>query len=335
MKSFEYVSPGSVGDAVRALGTTWGPAEILAGGTDLVALMKDYAVTPDRLVNIKKIRGLDSTTFSPSKGLTVGALVTLDQLANDQQVTRNYPALASALADAASPQIRNRATIGGNLCQRPRCWYFRNGYGLLAVDGQNKSLVLRGENRYHAILGNDGPAYFVSPSTIAPTLIALGAVITLQGGNGTRDLPLGNFYVTPTRPDEREHNLLPNEVLIGVRVPPPGAAQIAYYEIRQKHGFDWPIATATAVLSMDGQKVGHSTLMLSHVAPIPWRCTQAEAALTGRAVTFDVARAAADAELKNARSLGQNGYKIQVARTALARAVLQAAGIDPLTEGGR
>ena len=158
MKSFEYVSPASVSDAVRALGTTWGPAEILAGGTDLVALMKDYAVTPDRLVNIKKIRGLDSITFSVSTGLAVGALVTLDQLANDQQVTRNYPALASALADAASPQIRNRATIGGNLCQRPRCWYFRNGYGLLAVDGQSKSRVLLGENRYHAILGNDGPA---------------------------------------------------------------------------------------------------------------------------------------------------------------------------------
>jgi xanthine dehydrogenase YagS FAD-binding subunit len=334
MKSFEYVSPTSLGDAVSSLSTTWGGAEILAGGTDLVALMKDYAVTPNRVVNIKRIPGLNAVTFTPSNGLVAGALVTMDDLSRHPDVIRNFPALASALGDAASPQIRNRATIGGNLCQRPRCWYFRNGYGLLPSDDQGRSLVVQGENRYHAVLGNDGPACFVSPSTIAPTLISLGASITLQGPNGTRNLMLSDFYVTPTRLDQREHNLQANEILIEVRVPPPGGARVAYYEIRQKHGFDWPIATATAVLSMTAQTVTGATLMLSHVAPVPWRCAEAEAVLTGQSVTVDLARAAADAALKKARSLGQNGYKIPVARAALTRAILGAAGLDPLTEGG-
>ena len=154
MNSFEYASPSSLPDALGLLRPTWGSAEILAGGTDLVALMKDYVVTPSRLVNIKKIAGIGNVTLVHKKELRIGALVTLDQLAKHPLVTKHYPTLALAIGDAASPQIRHRATLGGNLCQRPRCWYFRNGYGLLALDTAGQSLVLKGDNRYHAILGN-------------------------------------------------------------------------------------------------------------------------------------------------------------------------------------
>ncbi len=151
MRAFEYVSPNTRAQAVSLLGTAWGNTEVLAGGTDLLALMKDDVVTPKRLVNLKDIKDLHGVSSS-AQGLRIGALTKLGDLADDANVGKNYPALAEALMEAASPQIRNMATIGGNICQRPRCWYFRNGLGLLAKDPNGKGLVAGGENRYHAIL---------------------------------------------------------------------------------------------------------------------------------------------------------------------------------------
>ena len=196
MRPFEYVSPSSRAQAVSLLGTTWGNTEILAGGTDLLALMKDDVVAPKRLINIKEIKDLRGVSSS-AQGLRIGALTTLGDLADDANVKKNYPALAEALIEAASPQIRNLATLGGNLCQRPRCWYFRNGLGLLPKDETGKELVAAGENRYHAILGNDGPAKFVSPSTVVPVLIAYGAMVRIEGPKGKRELPLEKFFVIP------------------------------------------------------------------------------------------------------------------------------------------
>ena len=190
MRPFDYVSPTTPGQAVSLLAKTWGQTEILAGGTDLLALMKDDVVKPKRLVNIKQIQQLHGVTTG-GQGLTIGALTTLSELAEDSNVVQNYPALAEALIEAASPQIRNMATLGGNLCQRPRCWYFRNGLGLLPKNEAGKDLVADGDNRYHAILGNDGPAKFVSPSTIVPALIAYGATVTLAGPRGSRNVPRG------------------------------------------------------------------------------------------------------------------------------------------------
>src|SRR5271166_4240087 len=187
MRAFEYTSPATKEQAVGLLGTSWGQAEILAGGTDLLALMKDDVVHPKRLVNIKEIADLRGVTAS-SQGLRIGALTTLGELADNVNVARDYPALAEALNGAASPQIRNLATLGGNLSQRPRCWYFRGGFGLLPKDDAGKDLVNDGDNRYHAILGNDGPAKFVSPSTVVPVLIAYGATIRITGPKGIREL---------------------------------------------------------------------------------------------------------------------------------------------------
>ena len=201
MRPFEYVSPSSRAQAVSLLGTAWGNTEILAGGTDLLALMKDDVVAPKRLINIKEIKDLRGVSLS-AQGLRIGALTTLGDLADDANVKKNYPALAEALIEAASPQIRNLATLGGNLCQRPRCWYFRNGLGLLPKDETGRELVAAGENRYHAILGNDGPAKFVSPSTVVPVLIAYGAMVRIEGPNGKRELPLEKFFVIP-RADRR------------------------------------------------------------------------------------------------------------------------------------
>ena len=329
MRPFEYASPTTKEQAVGLLGASWGQAEVLAGGTDLLSLMKDDVVRPKRLVNIKQIKEMSGVTVEP-KGLRIGALTTLGELADNVNVVKDYPALAEAINDAASPQIRNMATIGGNLCQRPRCWYFRGGFGLLPRSESGKDLVIDGENRYHAILGNDGPAKFVSPSSIVPVLMAYGAAIRLIGPRGMRELALERFYTIPKTETEREHDLKPNEILADVILPPIHDLRVAHYEIRQKQAFDWPLAVAAVALNMKGSELFGSRLVLGYVAPIPWRSGDGEVALNNAArihggISDDVAKAAADGALQNAKPLSHNAYKIQLAKVAVKRAILKAA----------
>jgi xanthine dehydrogenase YagS FAD-binding subunit len=326
MRPFEFATPTAKEQAVGLLGASWADAQVLAGGTDLLALMKDDVVSPKRLVNIKSLPGLNTIAMAAATGLRAGALVRLQELADNAQVRRHYPMLAAAADDAASPQIRNMATLGGNLCQRPRCWYFRNGFGLLPKDEAGKSLVLQGDNRYHAILGNDGPAYFVSPSSVAPALVALGARVRIFGPGGAREVPLEKFFVIPRSENEREHDLKANEIVTEIVVPPPGGARTAHYEVRQKEAFDWPLATASVALAMNGNNVRSARVVLGHVAPVPWLSAEAEAALVGKAINEQSADAAGRAAVSTAKSLGRNAYKIQLARVAVKRAIMQAAG---------
>ena len=325
MRAFEYASATTKEQAVGLLGTSWGQAEVLAGGTDLLALMKDDVVHPKRLVNIKEIAELHGIT-STSKGLRVGALTTLGDLADHADVIQNYPALADAVNEAASPQIRNLATIGGNISQRPRCWYFRGGFGLLPKDASGKDLVSQGEDRYHAILGNDGPAKFVSPSTIVPILVAYGASIRIIGPKGTRELPLEKYFLTPKTETEREHDLRPNEIISEVLLPEPGGVRAAHYEVRQKQLFDWPLAVAGVALRMNGNTVQSARVVMGYVAPVPWISAEGAQALAGQTISEDVAKAAAEAALQNAKPLRHNAYKVQLARVAVKRAILKAGG---------
>ena len=324
MRPFEYLSPNTRTQAISLLGSTWGSSEILAGGTDLLALMKDDILAPKRLINIKDIKDLRGVSSDPA-GIRVGALTTLGDLADDETVKKNYPALAEALWEAASPQIRNLATLGGNLCQRPRCWYFRNGLGLLPKGEAGKELVSEGENRYHAILGNEGPAKFVSPSTIVPILVAYGAKVRLQGLNSQRELPLEKFYVTPRNEGEREHDLRPNEMVTEVMVPAATNVKAAHYEIRQKEAFDWPLALAGVALKMRGSKVESARIVLGYVAPVPWPSPEAEKILAGQPINKDTAQKAAAAALANAKPLSHNAYKVKLARVAVTRAIMKAA----------
>jgi xanthine dehydrogenase YagS FAD-binding subunit len=324
VRPFEYATPKSKEQAVGLLAPNWSDAALLAGGTDLLALMKDDVVAPKRLVNVKGISGLDGISYNARTGLRVGALTRIADFADNADVRKHYPALAAVADDAASPQIRHMATMGGNLCQRPRCWYFRNGQGLLARQN-GKSLVLEGDNRYHAILGNEGPAYFVSPSSIAPALIAAAAKVRIFGPNGARELPLEEFYVIPKSENEREHDLRPNEIVTEILVPPPSGERYAQYEIRQKAAFDWPLATASVALRMSGNKVRAARIVLGHVAPIPWVSAEAPSALLNMALTEETANAAGVVAIKPAKSLSRNGYKIRLAQVAVKRALLQAA----------
>jgi len=325
VRAFEYVRPRSRQQAAELLGATWGDTEILAGGSDLLALMKDDVVHPRRLVDIKEIPELHAIRAAGA-GLSVGALVTLAELQDDPRVRQKYPALAQALDDAASPQIRNVATLGGNLCQRPRCWYFRGGHGLLAQGPGGESLVRKGDNRYHAILGNEGPAYFVSPSTIAPVLVAYGAKVRLFGPRGERELPLERFFRAPRSEEEREHDLAPNELVTEVVLPSAEGTRSANYEVRQKEAFDWPYATAAVVLRMNGSAAQSARIVLGHVAPFPWISREAEQAVTGNPLDEATAAAAGRAAVAAARPLSRNRHKVQLARVAVERALLAARG---------
>ncbi|MBI1786732.1 MAG: xanthine dehydrogenase family protein subunit M [Acidobacteria bacterium] len=323
MQPFEYANPTTVKEAVGLLGNKWDEAAVLAGGTDLISLMKDYVYSPKRLVNIKNIKELGGIRADKA-GLRIGAAATIDELAESPLVAKNFPSLAQAARGVTSPQIRNMGTVGGDLCQRPRCWYYRDGQGLLASPG-GRSLVTNGENKYHAILGNGGPAKFVSASSLGPALIALGATLTLQSSSGSRKVAADKFFVTPSAEGSREIALLPNELLTEILVP-MGGTKNATYEVRQKEALDWPLATASVALKMSGSTVSSARVVLGHVAPMPWAATQADQFLAGKSLTEAVAEDAAKAALSNATPLSQNAYKVQLARVAVKRALMAAAG---------
>lgn len=321
MHAFEYASPATLPDAFKLLGQQWGEVDVLAGGTDLLSLMKDEVHKPRRVVNIKGIKELGGIRATGST-VRIGATATLDELAESPVVRKMLPSLRTAALGVSSPQIRNMGTVGGDLCQRPRCWYFRGGHGLLArKDG--RSLVPNGENKYHAILGNKGPAYFVSPSSLGPALVALGATIKLASAQGTREIEASRFFVTPSSDAGRETAILPYEILTEIVV--PAAMRNATYEVRQKHALDWPLATASVAVKMKGAAVESARVVLGHVAPTPWAATQADQMLAGKTITPDVAEQAARAALADATPLSQNAYKVQLARVAVKRALLEVA----------
>jgi xanthine dehydrogenase YagS FAD-binding subunit len=321
MKAFEYASPTSVDDAVKLLGDS---AEPLSGGTDLIGRMKDYVTSPDRVVYLKDVKALSGISYDQNVGLTIGAGTTLAELLAHAGTKEHLPALWQATSEVGTPQIRNMATVGGNLLQRPRCWYYRAGNGLLGMkDG--KSLVRAGDNRYHAIFMTDGNALFVSPSSLAVPLIALGAKATVVGAKGERTVAVEDLYQVPKKEGDRELTLSPGEVLTKVVVP-RGAGKNASYEARQKQAHDWPLVMASVNLTMDGNQVSGGRVVVYGVAPIPWRSEAAERAIKGREVSEQTATAAAEAAVEGARPLSMNAYKVALTRTCVKRALLAAVG---------
>jgi len=323
MQAFEYVSPTTLQAAAQLLAEAKGEAAVLAGGTDLLSLMKDRIVSPGRVVDLQKLRELKRIEFQSGSGLRLGALVTLDELIDNADVQQHYPALVQAAQGVSSPQIRSVGTVGGDLCQRPRCWYYRAGYGLLATY-QGKPLVPDGDNRYHAILGNSGPAYFVSPSSLGPALLALGAKVRLHGPEGARELEIEKFFVTPTSESESEHALKPHEIVTEIVVPAANGIKMAVYEVRQIEALDWPLAAAAVALSLQGDSVGRARVVLGHVAPVPWPSPEAEQALVGKTFIDELADEAGKAAVGKATPLSKNAYKVQLARVAVKRALLRA-----------
>jgi xanthine dehydrogenase YagS FAD-binding subunit len=328
MNSFEYASPTDLESAIGLLGTRWGEAEILAGGTDLVTSLKQGIVSPKRLVSLKAIPELKGIEVSGNV-VQIGAMTPLVELLEHETIRKNFPAITQAIEGIGSPQIIAMGTIGGDLCQRPRCWYYRQGFGLLGqLDGE--SLIPHGDNRYHAIFGNEGPAYFVSASSLGPPLIALGATLEIAGPKGkTRQVAVAEFFRTPKSADERENVLGADEVVrrISIPVSRSGGAN-ATYEVRQRQGLDWPLVTASVAF---GRGYGRTAeIVLGHVAPKPWRVPEAAALLEDvRRLDEQLATRIAEAAVHSAKPLSKNAYKVRLVKTAVKRAILAAAEHSP------
>jgi xanthine dehydrogenase YagS FAD-binding subunit len=326
VKAFAYVDATTPQEALAALGRERGRTLPLAGGQDLLALMKDYIVTPERVVNVKALPTTIAVPAGPSADVVVlGAAARLADVAAHEALRKTLPALAQAAGEVGTPQIRNVGTVGGNLCQRPRCWYFRNEEFFCRKKGGAQCFAEDGENQFHAILGNDGHCHIVHPSSLAVPLLAYGATVRIASPKGERDVPIEDFFAMPGRAVYTEHVLEPDELVTEVRVPVRRNVRSATYELRYKQAFDWPIAFASVALAMDGERVRSARVVLGAVAPVPWRSPAAEQALAGQLPTADVAERAAQAAVAGAQPMSGNAYKVQVARTAVKRAILKAA----------
>jgi xanthine dehydrogenase YagS FAD-binding subunit len=326
VKAFSYVNPKNEKEAIGALSAEPDKVMPLAGGQDLLARLKDYIAQPDRVVNVKS--ALDATAVPmPGGGLKIGAAMKMADLAENAQVAKLYPAIALAAVEVGTPQIRNQGTVGGNLNQRPRCWYFRNEEFVCFKKGGSVCFSPNGENQFHAIFGN-GPSFIVHPSSLAVPSVAYGATFRIAGPKGERMVAAADYFTMPTLQNVRTENVLaPNELLTHVILPAPGPVKSGHYEVRYKESHDWPIAFATVVLAMAGDTIKSARVVMGAVAPIPWRSQAAEAALAGKPLNEATAAAAAEAAVREAKPLSQNAYKVQVAKTAVKRAILNAAGI--------
>jgi len=326
VKAFAYVDAKNEKEAVTALKFVGGVAMPLAGGQDLLARMKDYVTSADRIVNVKN--ALETTvTATPDGGLKIGAAMKIVDLMENAQVQRLYPAVIAAAGDIGTPQIRNQGTVGGNVNQRPRCWYFRNEEFNCYKKGGNRCFSPAGENQFHAIFGNNGPSHIVHPSSLAVPFVAYGAKFRLAGPSGEREVPASDYFTMPTLRNVLKENVLADdELLTHVILPPPGNVKSGHYEVRYKASHDWPLAFTTVVLAMNGTTIQSARVVLGAVAPVPWRSEDAERALAGKPLNEQTATEAADAAVRAAQPMNRNGYKVQIARTAVKRAILQAAG---------
>jgi len=325
MKAFRYASPYAEHDVVALLGDRRSASEVLAGGTDLVSLMKQMIVTPELVVSVTRVdsmRGIQAD----SGGVTIGAATTLDELLDSPHLD-DYQAVKQAIRGIGSMQLQCQGTLGGELCQRPRCWYFRRGQGLLAEQGR---LVAEGENRYHAIFGNAGPAKFVSASRVAPALIALGARVRVIGPAPTDEtvMPVEFLYRTPKQEGQRETILEPRQIVTHVHIPPAQESANATYEVHRSAGPEDPLTAAAAALTIHGGMVQQARIVLGQVAPTPWISDEAAQSILGHPVNEQTALDAGHAAVSHATPLSDNRYKVQLARVSVQRAILLAAGLE-------
>jgi len=338
MNTFEWTDASSVEQALGLVaggggsGVVGPPGSdkpvIKAGGVDLLDLLKEHLIAPPRLVNIRNIRGLDFLNDDEREGLHIGPLVTLARLDVDAAVRTKYPALADAAGNAATPQIRNMATVGGNLLQRPRCWYFRNEQFHCKKKGGITCFAQTGENQYHAIFDND-PCAIVHPSAVATALVAYGGSLELTSPNGKREVKAEEFFTLPEVDVHRENSLAPGEILTEIRIPAPApGTRSIYIKQGEKESHDWPIAEVVVVMETEGGQCKRASVVLGAASPVPRRAKEAEAALEGKAVDENIAREAAKAALADALPLEHNKYKVPLFEAVIRRAILMAAAAD-------
>ena len=325
MQSFEWINAASVDDAVKFLRPAGkvDPDEQprpIGGGQDLLTTMKSYITRPPRVVNLKTIPNTGQITAGKD-GLTIDALVTLTALAAHADVKQHYPGLVEAAHSIATPQIRNLGTVGGNLNQRPRCWYFRNENVTCLKKGGDTCYAIDGENKYHAIFTQDEPCVFTHPSDLAPMLWALGATLAIAGPAGTRQVPINQFFVMPKVDVRHETVLQPGEIVIAIKLPPT-TAKSTYLKFKERASLDFAMASVAAVVDFNADKsIQSAHVVLGGVAPIPWALPAVDAFLIGKKLDDTTVKQAATLALDGAKPLQQNGYKVPLTKTLVRRAL--------------
>jgi xanthine dehydrogenase YagS FAD-binding subunit len=319
MNRFAHANGSSVEEVVEVLDEVCRP---LAGGTDLLGMMKQGLAAPERLVNLKTIPGLDRVQET-AEGWRVGSMVRLSQLAAHPSIGQRaeLACLVEALQRAASPQIRHMAALGGNLLQQPRCWYFRNKLTPCWRKGGQRCFAVRGENKYHTILGR-GPCQAVHPSDPAVALLALDASVVIAGPAGERTLPLADLYRLPDRESRRATVLALDELITEILIPaPPAGSRSAYVKVAERPAWDFALVSAAVRLTVSGDVVEEARVALGGVAPAPWRALEAEGALAGKPLAPEVIAEAAEAATAGARPLEHNGYKVDLVRGVVRQAL--------------
>jgi len=328
MKPFAYTSPTSIDEALSLLGRDGaapnGEASIrpLAGGTDLLTLIKADVETPHQLINLKRLPELSDRIDETPQGLTLGARTTLADIETSGVIRQHYTALAEAAAEAATPQLRNMATIGGNLLQRPRCWYYRNRLFHCWLKGGDECQASDGENHYHSLFGHDAsPCVAVHPSDPAVALTALDSEILVRGPNGERMLPIADLFALPEENRRTETTLHGDELIVSIRIPAPAVARSTHLKAMDRKVWAFAIVSVAAALRVEKGKIARARLALGGVANIPWRAHTAEELLTDQAPSEALFTRAADTALEGAEPLEHNAYKIPLAKTLIRRAL--------------
>jgi xanthine dehydrogenase YagS FAD-binding subunit len=310
LTNFSYVRPKSLKEAVKQLASA--DAGLHAGGTDLLGCLRDHVFDIKKLVSISGLKELKGITKTPDNGLRIGALTTITEIAEHPAVNERYAALAQAAREVASPQLRNQGTIGGNLCQKPRCWYYRGEFPCLRKGGTT-CFAVAGENQYHCILGG-GPCIIVHPSDTAPALVAFDASVRITGPKGTRTVPVEKFHVLPRVDVRRETVLGPGEIVTEIVLPPARGQRSSYRKVRARASWDFALAGIALALRFNDGVVADAHAVLSAAAPVPWRSREIEAAITGKKLDTDVIAKAAEAAMKDAQPFKENEYKVPLFR---------------------
>lgn len=319
MPNFTYVRPGSLQEAIKRLSSKG--ARIYAGGTDLLGCLRDEILDTTTVVSLRRVKDLRGVRRTREGFLRIGALTTLAEVAISQAVRDHYPGLARAASEVASPQLRSQGTLGGNLCQKPRCWYYRGEFHCLRKGG-NQCYAYDGENQFHCIFGGS-TCYIVHPSDTAPMLMAYEASVRILGPNGSRTVPLSKFYILPGEDVRKETILKANEIVTEILLPPPKGMKSSYRKVRARQSWDFALAGVALVLGFRGEQVERARVVLGGAAPIPWRSREAEESITGKSLDPETVAKAAEAAVRKAEPLKHNGYKIPLFRGLIEEELLK------------
>jgi len=320
MQNFEYLQPKSLSKAYQIIKNDHGNSILFAGGTDVLGLIKDEIISPSKVINLKAVKGLDFIEKTKDDYIRIGALTKLTEIANNNIIKNNLPLLPLVIREVASPQLRNIGTIGGNICQRPRCFYFRGDFNCLRKGG-DECFAYSGNNKYHCIIGGS-PCYIVHPSDLAVALLVLDAKVKIFSGKGYFLLPISKFFILPEEDYRKENILKPGEIITEFIIPKNKFKYAKYLKVRQRGSWDFALVSLAIIYNLKGNKIKTVHLAFGGIAPIPWRNSKIESELNNLKLELSEIRNFTKELFQEASPLEMNSYKVQLARNLIIKALL-------------